>query len=54
MVHYMVPEFRSCDEFLALVARKLGRLKKGARPDLGAAARRVSFVYQTDFCYISL
>uniref|UniRef100_F1L407 Guanine nucleotide-binding protein-like 3 homolog n=1 Tax=Ascaris suum TaxID=6253 RepID=F1L407_ASCSU len=41
MVHYMVPEFRSCDEFLALVARKLGRLKKGARPDLGAAARRV-------------
>uniref|UniRef100_A0A915CBC6 Guanine nucleotide-binding protein-like 3 homolog n=1 Tax=Parascaris univalens TaxID=6257 RepID=A0A915CBC6_PARUN len=41
MMHYMVPEFRSCDEFLALVARKLGRLKKGARPDLGAAARRV-------------
>uniref|UniRef100_A0A914RD90 CP-type G domain-containing protein n=1 Tax=Parascaris equorum TaxID=6256 RepID=A0A914RD90_PAREQ len=41
MMHYMVPEFRSCDEFLALVARKLGRLKKGARPDLGAAARRI-------------
>uniref|UniRef100_A0A183U007 Mitochondrial GTPase 1 n=1 Tax=Toxocara canis TaxID=6265 RepID=A0A183U007_TOXCA len=42
MMHYMVSEFGSCEEFLALVARKLGRLKKGARPDLRAAARHVS------------
>ncbi|KAJ1352961.1 Guanine nucleotide-binding protein-like 3 [Parelaphostrongylus tenuis] len=32
MLHYSIPEFNSTDQFLALVARKLGRLKKGARP----------------------
>lgn len=41
MMHYNIPEFKSCDQFLALVARKLGRLKKGARPDVNAAAKYI-------------
>ncbi|EYC27727.1 hypothetical protein Y032_0008g151 [Ancylostoma ceylanicum] len=41
MLHYSIPEFNSTDQFLALVARKLGRLKKGARPDTNAAAKHV-------------
>ncbi|VDK49621.1 unnamed protein product [Anisakis simplex] len=41
MMQYMIAEFDSCEQFLALMARKLGRLKKGARPDLSAAAKHV-------------
>lgn len=41
MLHYIIPEFSDCDQFLALVARKLGRMKKGGRPDLNAAAKHV-------------
>ncbi|KAK6061020.1 hypothetical protein COOONC_01317 [Cooperia oncophora] len=41
MLHYSIPEFNSTEQFLALVARKLGRLKKGARPDTNAAAKHV-------------
>ncbi|KJH51328.1 hypothetical protein DICVIV_02531 [Dictyocaulus viviparus] len=41
MLHYIIPEFNSTEQFLALVARKLGRLKKGARPDINAAAKHV-------------
>uniref|UniRef100_A0A0K0D0T3 Guanine nucleotide-binding protein-like 3 homolog n=1 Tax=Angiostrongylus cantonensis TaxID=6313 RepID=A0A0K0D0T3_ANGCA len=41
MLHYCIPEYHSTDQFLALVARKLGRLKKGARPDTNAAAKHV-------------
>lgn len=41
MMHYNIPEYKSCDQFLSLVARKLGRLKKGARPDINAAAKSV-------------
>ncbi|KHJ98807.1 hypothetical protein OESDEN_01213 [Oesophagostomum dentatum] len=41
MLHYSISEFNSTDQFLALVARKLGRLKKGARPDTNAAAKHV-------------
>lgn len=41
MLHFNIPEFNNCDEFLALLARKLGRMKKGGRPDLNAAARHV-------------
>ena len=43
MLHYSISEFNSTEQFLALVARKLGRLKKGARPDTNAAAKHVSF-----------
>uniref|UniRef100_A0A1I7WZY3 OBG-type G domain-containing protein n=1 Tax=Heterorhabditis bacteriophora TaxID=37862 RepID=A0A1I7WZY3_HETBA len=45
MLHYTIPEFKSVDQFLALVARKLGRLKKGARPDITAAAKHVNLYY---------
>lgn len=42
MLHFNIPEFNDCDQFLALLARKLGRMKKGGRPDMNAAARHVS------------
>ncbi|VDK72686.1 unnamed protein product [Litomosoides sigmodontis] len=41
ILHYEIPEFKTCDEFLSYIARKGGRLKKGGRPDLNAAARKV-------------
>ncbi|KAK6102824.1 50S ribosome-binding GTPase family protein [Brugia pahangi] len=41
ILHYEIPEFKTCDEFLAYIARKGGRLKKGGCPDLNAAARKV-------------
>ena len=44
MLQYNIPEFEDCDSFLALIARKIGRLKKGARPDINAAARKVSLL----------
>uniref|UniRef100_A0A915Q7F0 CP-type G domain-containing protein n=1 Tax=Setaria digitata TaxID=48799 RepID=A0A915Q7F0_9BILA len=40
IIHYGIPEFKTCEEFLAFIARKVGRLKKGGRPDLNAAARK--------------
>ncbi|XP_062890747.1 guanine nucleotide-binding protein-like 3-like protein [Mobula hypostoma] len=39
--HYGVGDFRDAREFLALLARRLGRLKKGAVPDHEKAARTV-------------
>ncbi|GMR39690.1 hypothetical protein PMAYCL1PPCAC_09885, partial [Pristionchus mayeri] len=47
MLHYVIPEFSSPDHFLALVARKLGRLKKGGTADLNAAARHVLHEWNT-------
>jgi nuclear GTP-binding protein len=41
MLHYRIPEFTDCDHFLALLSRRFGRLKKGGRPDLSAAAKQV-------------
>jgi nuclear GTP-binding protein len=41
MLHYSIPQFASTDEFLSLVARKMGRLKKGGVPNQTAAARSV-------------
>ncbi|OZC11829.1 hypothetical protein X798_01010 [Onchocerca flexuosa] len=40
ILHYKIPEFKTCDEFLTYIARKGGRLKKGGHPDLNAAARK--------------
>ncbi|XP_078062160.1 guanine nucleotide-binding protein-like 3-like protein, partial [Mustelus asterias] len=39
--HYNIPEFRDTLEFLALLARRLGKLKKGGLPDHEKAARTV-------------
>lgn len=41
MLHYNLPDFSSVDEFLALLAKRQGRLKKGGIPDSGKAARAV-------------
>lgn len=41
MLHYNIPEFSDCDEFLSLLAKRTGRLKKGGLPNLNAAARNV-------------
>ena len=41
MLHYKVPAFSDVHEFLALLATRLGRLRKGGIPDKNKAARRV-------------
>ncbi|XP_038638302.1 guanine nucleotide-binding protein-like 3-like protein [Scyliorhinus canicula] len=41
MQHYNIPEFRDTMEFLALLARRLGKLRKGGLPDHEKAARTV-------------
>ncbi|MGH0179946.1 UNVERIFIED_CONTAM: hypothetical protein FKN15_002947 [Acipenser sinensis] len=41
MQHYGVPDFRTALEFLALLARRQGRLKKGGVPDHDKAAKSV-------------
>ena len=41
MLHYNVSAFSDVHEFLALLARRLGMLRKGGIPDKNKAARRV-------------
>ncbi|VDN04435.1 unnamed protein product [Thelazia callipaeda] len=41
MIRYNIPQYRGCEQFLALIANKIGRLKKGGIPDLKAAARKI-------------
>ncbi|VDP16426.1 unnamed protein product [Soboliphyme baturini] len=41
MLHYRIAEFKDLNEFLSLVARKIGKLRKGGVPDIEAAARIV-------------
>jgi nuclear GTP-binding protein len=41
MMQFNIPQFTDIDQFLALVANKIGRLKKGGRPDRNAAAKHV-------------
>ncbi|KRZ04308.1 Guanine nucleotide-binding protein-like 3 -like protein, partial [Trichinella zimbabwensis] len=43
MLLYNLPKFQSSDEFLSLLARKMGRLKKGGIPNLKMAARKMLF-----------
>ncbi|KRZ27042.1 Guanine nucleotide-binding protein-like 3 -like protein, partial [Trichinella pseudospiralis] len=43
MLLYNLPKFQSSDEFLSLLARKMGRLKKGGVPNLKMAARKMLF-----------
>ncbi|VDD94094.1 unnamed protein product [Enterobius vermicularis] len=40
-LYYKIPKFGTCEEFLSSLARRFGKLKKGARPDTVAAAKRV-------------
>ncbi len=44
---YQIPVYRSADEFLAFVAHKIGKLKKGGVPDYHAAATAVLRDWQT-------
>lgn len=41
MLHYNLPTFRNANEFLALLAKRVGKLKKGGIPHSNAAARRI-------------
>jgi len=41
MLHYNVPHFTDVNEFLALLAKRLGRLKKGGIPDINKAGKTV-------------
>ncbi|XP_034023174.1 guanine nucleotide-binding protein-like 3-like protein [Thalassophryne amazonica] len=41
MEHYKVPDFHSALEFLALLARRQGKLRKGGLPDTDKAAKSV-------------
>lgn len=41
MLHYRLPEYSSHHEFLGLLAKRMGRLKKGGVADIEAAARKL-------------
>ncbi|XP_030139000.4 guanine nucleotide-binding protein-like 3 [Taeniopygia guttata] len=41
MMHYNIPDFRDSEEFLSLLARKRGMLKKGGVPDIENMAKLV-------------
>lgn len=41
MVHYRLPEFQTVVQFLTLLAKRHGKLKKGGIPDRVLAARKV-------------
>lgn len=41
MLHYHITDYSSVDEFLSLVARGIGKLKRGGIPDQAMAARMV-------------
>jgi nuclear GTP-binding protein len=38
ILHYNIPDYKDTNEFLALLARRTGRLKKGGIPDVNKAA----------------
>lgn len=41
MIYYRLPEFHNADQFLALLAKRLGKLKKKGIPNREIAARKV-------------
>ncbi len=41
MLHYNIPDFSDVHEFLAMLAKRFGRLKKGGIPDSNKAAKTV-------------
>ncbi|KAG7171454.1 guanine nucleotide-binding protein-like 3 homolog [Homarus americanus] len=41
MIYYQIPDFQTVDQFLALLAKRLGKLKKKGIPDRAMAARKV-------------
>jgi len=54
MVHYCLPEFSDVTDFLALLAKRRGMLKKGGRPNINKAAKLVLHDWNTSVlpvCY---
>jgi nuclear GTP-binding protein len=41
LLFYRLPDFKDCEEFLALLAARIGKLKKGGVPNRMAAARKI-------------
>ena len=41
MIHYGLSEFTNVNEFLALLAKRRGQLRKGGTPDVNKAAKLV-------------
>ena len=41
MLHYTIPNFSNVQEFLSLVAKRFGKLKKGGVGDVESAAKMV-------------
>lgn len=41
MLHYNLADYKDVNEFLSLLATRLGKLKKGGLPDVDKAARAV-------------
>ncbi|XP_060078214.1 guanine nucleotide-binding protein-like 3 homolog, partial [Ylistrum balloti] len=41
MLHYRLPDYSNANDFLALLAKRFGKLKKGGIPDVGKAAKTV-------------
>ena len=39
MLHYNIPDYADVNEFVALLARRMGRLKKHGVPDVNRAAK---------------
>ena len=39
MLHYNIPNFSNVDDFLSLLARRYGKLKKGGLVDVEGAAK---------------
>merc|ERR1719233_493275 len=47
MIHYRLPMFETTDEFLGVLAKRFGKLKKQGLPDKDAAARKLLHDWNT-------
>ena len=43
MIYYQLPTFKTTDQFLAVLAKRLGKLKKKGIPNKEMAARKVLY-----------
>lgn len=47
MIYYQLPEFKTTEQFLAVLAKRLGKLKKKGVPNRDTAARKVLYDWNT-------
>lgn len=47
MIYYQLPEFKTTEQFLAVLAKRLGKLKKKGVPNRDMAARKVLYDWNT-------